>query len=71
MTDIYDQATHQEQLATEVALSRTRKAAAAISMVNETGRCLNCDEPVSEPNRRWCDRDCLRDWQMREHISNG
>ena len=29
-----------------------------------TGRCLNCDAEV-EPERRWCDKDCMQDFLRR------
>lgn len=29
-----------------------------------TGRCFNCDEAVPHPHR-WCDKDCLTDWEKR------
>lgn len=28
----------------------------------ETGRCLNCGEPVSS-GRRWCNAECRDEWQ--------
>lgn len=36
-----------------------------------TGFCLNCDEPLSFPER-WCDSDCREDWdrlnKARSHV---
>lgn len=43
-----------------------------------TGKCLNCDEPLeavavaegADPTKikrhRWCDKDCMDDWQREE-----
>lgn len=30
-----------------------------------TGACLNCDEKLSD-NQRWCDHECMVDWQKRQ-----
>lgn len=35
-----------------------------------TGRCLNCDKRLAR-GKRWCDRDCLEDWQKREGLILG
>lgn len=29
------------------------------------GQCLNCGEPFGDLVQRWCDVDCLDDWQKR------
>ena len=28
------------------------------------GRCLTCDEPQTEPHRRWCDAECRDLWEL-------
>jgi hypothetical protein len=30
--------------------------------VEPTGKCLYCAKDLEKP-KRWCDRDCLHDWQ--------
>jgi len=34
-----------------------------------TGRCLNCDEEI-DIARRYCDRDCAEDHELRLKMSN-
>lgn len=31
--------------------------------VNDTGKCWNCGEAVSD-GRRWCSADCRTDWEL-------
>jgi hypothetical protein len=38
-------------------------AARQWSMLPRTGECYNCGEPTEE---RFCDRDCLTDWEQRQ-----
>ena len=42
-----------------------------IKVIEPTGNCLNCKEPLeiasgSEPKPRWCDAECRDDWDKRE-----
>lgn len=60
MPDIFDQASNQEDRDREM-LTKIRRQEGP----RETGRCLNCGEPVPA-GRRWCDHDCLSDWQARQ-----
>jgi hypothetical protein len=30
-----------------------------------TGVCLNCDEAIEPPAKRFCDEDCSADWHAR------
>ena len=30
-----------------------------------TGECLNCFEPLTEVERRWCNAECQHDWDIR------
>jgi hypothetical protein len=56
MSDIADDA--QAHIEREMSgLLARRKPSGPIA----TGRCLNCDEIVSD-ERRWCDKDCHSDW---------
>lgn len=64
--DESDKATHQEIMATEIAIGLARSSAGRLSTHEPSGRCFNCDEPLTEANRRWCDRDCLHDWMIRK-----
>ena len=32
------------------------------------GRCFNCEEFLL-PGHRWCDLECLQDWEKRNHMS--
>jgi len=33
-----------------------------------TGFCLYCEEPMSDPGRRWCDAQCRDDWQLENMV---
>lgn len=33
-----------------------------------TGRCLNCETELDD-RRRWCDADCMGDWERRQEAS--
>lgn len=50
-----------EELAAPARLAASRKPVGPAP----TGKCLNCDEPV-QPNTRWCDADCWRDWDKQQ-----
>ena len=57
MSDIFDIASENEELARDKAL-KFRKPEGP----KPTGKCLWCDEPL-EGDRRWCDKDCLDRWE--------
>jgi hypothetical protein len=61
MTDIFDQATDQEEKAREVALAEVRSRKPSLVL---TGFCHNCDEMV-RTGMYFCDVDCRDDWQKR------
>lgn len=60
MTDIYDQATAQEEMARELALAALRSIKPCIT---PKGRCYNCNEASGA--RLFCDENCRDDWQTR------
>lgn len=51
-----------ERLAREMDALLKRRAEAGPA---PTGQCLWCGAPL-DPPRRWCDADCLNDWE-RDH----
>ena len=63
MTDVYDQATYQEELMRERALEAARKVKPTIW---PTGYCHNCDEFLRSGDHLFCDVDCRDDWQKRQ-----
>lgn len=67
--DIYDQATHHEELMREIALKRAANHAPDLPAV---GSCHWCDASVPD-GHRFCDRDCrdLYDKQKRMEKING
>lgn len=58
--DVFDQATAREERDREMALMQRMPEGP-----EATGLCLNCGEPLGG-GARWCDGECLRDWQARE-----
>lgn len=60
MADIVDKADEQNE-AYMAAMLRQRKRGAP----EANGLCLNCEEPVAM-GLRWCDKDCLSDWEKRQ-----
>lgn len=48
-------------LASSLAAQRTKVS----DSPKATGKCLFCDEPI-QPKARWCDKDCMDDWQREE-----
>jgi hypothetical protein len=59
MSDEFDMASVQEEIYLAAALSRRHATLPAV------GVCYSCAERVSE-GRRFCDKDCLADWEKRE-----
>jgi hypothetical protein len=57
--DEADAAAHQEELARAAALRRRHATLPAV------GVCYSCAERVDD-GRRFCDKDCLADWEKRE-----
>lgn len=63
MSDEADMA--QLHIEREVELTlRSRKQ----EVVAATGYCLNCDTPLAA-GHRWCDHDCMTDWEKRRTIN--
>lgn len=60
--DIYDQATEREERDREMALKIAARSAPALPYV---GCCYNCGASTPE-SVRFCDRDCLQDYEKRE-----
>jgi len=61
VVDESDRATEQEMMANAIALATIRNR----KMIEATGACLNCREPVAS-GLRWCDTDCRDDWEKRD-----
>lgn len=62
MSDVVDHADKQYQVILDAAIQEIRKDTEV--PLNETGKCLCCDEPVPDL-RRWCDAEC-RDLYLKE-----
>lgn len=67
MSDWTDEATRTQEILLEAELQATRNAAreheAAVAAAS--GRCFNCEEPIDEVGRRFCDKDCQQDFERR------
>lgn len=61
--DIYDQATEREEQDRALASQQRRPEGP-----EATGLCHNCGEPLGG-GARWCDAECLRDWQARQRAA--
>lgn len=57
--DQSDRATCHEEFRRDIA-QRERKPVGP----EFTGTCHNCEAPLEAP-KRWCDKDCLTDWEAR------
>lgn len=57
--DEADASEQAQQITLDIALKKRRASLPAI------GRCYSCDE-VTDNGRRFCDRDCLEDWERAE-----
>lgn len=55
MSDIIDQAEHQEQMARDIAIKKAQSA--VLDTSNPTGKCWTCEEPTGN-ERRWCSVEC-------------
>lgn len=42
------------------------KAKKAGTRLNPTGECYNCEEPLEEPDKLFCDCDCREDFEKRK-----
>lgn len=64
MSDPIDdaQATSDAYLAAALKAQRERTQSSAPTAI---GQCLNCEHPFDDLVTRWCDTDCLEDWQKR------
>lgn len=61
MTDIYDQATHQEEIWREASIDKARKAKPALVH----GVCNNCEASCVGA---FCDKSCQEDYETRERM---
>lgn len=61
LIDILDIASQNEQLATKKAIQQASIKAGKLE-VEATGKCLNCDEELTE-GKRFCNAGCRDDWQ--------
>ncbi len=59
MADV-DITSERQDMIDRLAIEAARKS----NPIPATGYCLNCETPLDE-GHRWCDSDCLRDWQAR------
>ena len=64
MTDIIDAANDLAELHLADALAKRR--ANEKPGPEPRGFCLFCEEPQTDLLRRWCDADCLADWERRQ-----
>lgn len=55
MSDIIDQAEHQEQMARAIAIKKAQSA--VLDTSNPSGKCWQCGEKVDN-RRRWCGVEC-------------
>jgi hypothetical protein len=60
--DIFDQATEREERDREIAIALAKASAPALPYL---GVCHNCGAPTA-PSIRFCDADCLQDYEKRE-----
>ena len=61
MPDIADHATAHIEREAPYLIAASRKPPSPPA----NGKCLNCDADVDE-GARFCDLDCMRDWEVRE-----
>ena len=59
MSDLVDNANDTAEYLAQMAV---RDARAKKDGPIATGHCLNCGEELNN-KRRWCDKDCARDWE--------
>lgn len=64
MANESDMASDVEQLFLDVSLANARGKSEKGPAY--TGECLNCEHPLPSP-KRWCDKDCAKDWEDREN----
>ena len=62
MTDIYDQATHQEEIWRKAMIDKARKAKPALVH----GICHNCKESCVGA---FCEKSCQEDFEVRERMA--
>lgn len=63
MSDEADMAQLHIEREVEIALKARKN-----ETVEATGLCLNCDTPLAA-GHRWCDQDCLIDWEKRRTLN--
>jgi len=72
MANEADQAAEAEEIFLKVSLLNAQTDPNKLE-VEPMGECLFCFEPLAPP-RRWCDKDCMDDWQRSqdsEHRKSG
>lgn len=61
MTDIFDQATEQEEMARELSIALARNRPPPLK---PKGKCYNCGDALAA-SHLFCNVDCRDDWQAR------
>lgn len=59
--DDLDRLELREELSAPARIAASRRPVGPVA----TGRCLNCDEIVSDHDR-WCDANCRQDWEKQQ-----
>ncbi len=57
--DAADLSQRHDEILLKANLYKSKKAAPSPAAC---GCCLNCEKPLAEPGRRWCDADCRDIW---------
>ena len=65
ISDLSDLATAHEEMFTRAAVSLRKPEGPPAC-----GHCLNC-EALLKPGLRWCDEDCLHDWEKYSSVERG
>lgn len=66
MADIADDGSDRADFFLELAKNKQKENAdAERNKLPAIGKCYNCHEKL-HGELRWCDKDCLADWQFRE-----
>ena len=56
-----------DEVAETILQAQIEQARKIHGKIEATGFCLFCDEPISEPGRRWCSSECRDDWEHERH----
>lgn len=67
MSDWTDEATRTQEILLEAELQASRNAARqhAATVAAAAGKCFNCQEPLEDKARHFCDKDCQQDFERR------